>query len=530
MGMMTTIRIFLAGVCLLFITLLTACNMPVSGRYPDSLSKDELHQTISAQLQFTSIPGLSEPDALSTQAAKTAVSAAASTVSPINGQKSTPSALNTGNPGDTYTYLARSGDTLEALATRFNVAPQQISSPNPIPPQTLIPAGQQLEIPIAFSSQLPADLLLPDSEVINSPSAVDFDIKAYINDSGGFLKSYEEIVDGQMVSAAQIIERVSEEASVSPRILLAFLEYRSGWVTQQTVDPKSINYPIGFRVPGYKGLYLELVLTGTHLNAGYYGWRSALKTSLKFPDGSTARMSPTINAGTAGVQNLFSKFYSKSRWFDVLYSPGSFIETYITMFGDPWERAARVEPIFPAGLSQPFLELPFSPGEHWSLTGGPHYSWNTGSPRGALDFAPVTGEPACAVSRAWVTASAPGTIVRSAHNVVVIDLDSDGHEQTGWAIVYLHIADEERISTGSHVEVDTPIGHPSCERGRNTGTHVHIARKYNGEWLFADERLPCILSGWTVEVDERNYQGKLMKDGLTVSASPVGNSTSTIMR
>ena len=176
------------------------------------------------------------------------------------------------------------------------------------------------------------------------------------------------------------------------------------------------------------------------------------------------------------------------------------------------------------------MELPFTQGELWSLTGGPHYSWNTGSPRGALDFAPVTGEPACAVSRAWVLASAPGKIVRSANNVVVIDLDGDGYEQTGWNIVYVHIAEQDRISQGEQVELDSPIGHPSCERGRVTGTHVHIARKYNGEWLFSDERLPFVLSGWEVRVGPRNYQGELFKDGQTVSADSAGRSSSSIMR
>ena len=81
---------------------------------------------------------------------------------------------------------------------------------------------------------------------------------------------------------------------------------------------------------------------------------------------------------------------------------------YAEMFGDPWQGRQR-RAAFPAGLAQPALELPFQPGEYWSLTSGPHIAWTTGTPRGALDFAPITGEPACAVSVAWVTASASGS-------------------------------------------------------------------------------------------------------------------------
>jgi len=121
-------------------------------------------------------------------------------------------------------------------------------------------------------------------------------------------------------------------------------------------------------------------------------------------------------------------------------------------------------------------------------------------------------------------------VVRSDHNVVVIDLDADGHEQTGWTVVYVHVADLERIQPGQRVETDDPLGHPSCERGRSTGSHVHIARKYNGEWLFADGPLPFTLGGWEAIAGTKNYQGELVKGGLTVSANPGGNRTSIIIR
>ena len=61
--------------------------------------------------------------------------------------------------------------------------------------------------------------------------------------------------------------------------------------------------------------------------------------------------------------------------------------------------AKTIEPLFPDGLQAPILELPFAPGEEWALTGGLHNDWNTGTPLGALDFAPITGESHCAVSR-----------------------------------------------------------------------------------------------------------------------------------
>jgi murein DD-endopeptidase MepM/ murein hydrolase activator NlpD len=114
--------------------------------------------------------------------------------------------------------------------------------------------------------------------------------------------------------------------------------------------------------------------------------------------------------------------------------------------------------------------------------------------------------------------------------VLAIDLDGDGSEQTGWVVVYFHVADKNRLAAGQWVKGDEPIGHPSCEGGRSTGTHVHVARKYNGEWLAAGGPLPMILSGWQVYPGEKEYQGEMRRGGQLVVASPVGPRTSIVMR
>ena len=142
----------------------------------------------------------------------------------------------------------------------------------------------------------------------------------------------------------------------------------------------------------------------------------------------------------------------------------------------------------------------------------------------------MTGEATCAVSARWATAVAPGVIVRAARNAVALDLDGDGYEQTGWVVVYYHLAESEMASPGAVVAQDGRIGHPSCEGGRATGKHVHIVRKFNGEWLPADGPLPFVLSGWRAVADSRNYQGSLVKDGLVITSNPGGPRTSVIMR
>jgi murein DD-endopeptidase MepM/ murein hydrolase activator NlpD len=114
--------------------------------------------------------------------------------------------------------------------------------------------------------------------------------------------------------------------------------------------------------------------------------------------------------------------------------------------------------------------------------------------------------------------------------VVVLDLDGDGRETTGWDILYLHLAARGRVAEGSFVERGQQLGHPSCEGGRATGTHVHIARKYNGEWIPAGGPVPFDLSGWVAAPGDREYEGTLTRDGVTIEACTCGSGTTAIRR
>ena len=134
------------------------------------------------------------------------------------------------------------------------------------------------------------------------------------------------------------------------------------------------------------------------------------------------------------------------------------------------------------------------------------------------------------MSPAWVTASAAGLVVRAADNAVALDLDGDGRESTGWVLLYYHLADDGLISPWIRVAVGDPLGHPSCEGGRATGKHVHLARKYNCEWLPADGPVPFVLSGWRAVADPRNYYGYLIRGDEVVTSDSSGMRGSTIWR
>ena len=433
-------------------------------------------------------------------------------------------------PGVPYQYHARSGDTLGALAARFGVAPEQIVTPQGTDREGLLPPGEPFSIPNVLDQVTPAGLLLPDSELVYSPSAADFDLALYVRQAGGYLSSYREVVHGEEMDGAAILQRVADDQSVNPRLLLAILEFQSGWVRGQPFSSRAIDHPLGLYVAGRSGLYGEILVAATQLNLAYYGWRQGTFLEIRYRRETPARLNPALNAGSVALGHFFAILNGEGSWLEALYGDEGFPTLYAEMFGDAWVRAAAVEPLFPAGVAQPPLELPFLPGQRWSLTAGPHPSWNAGTPRGALDLSPVTGEAVCAVSRLWATAAASGIIARSGNNAIALDLDGDGYESTGWVLFYFHLAEQDLKPAGLRVERDDPLGHPSCEGGRATGKHVHLARKYNGEWLSADGPLPFVLSGWTAQAEGRNYYGSLVKGDEVVSTSPGGARTSIITR
>jgi hypothetical protein len=121
-------------------------------------------------------------------------------------------------------------------------------------------------------------------------------------------------------------------------------------------------------------------------------------------------------------------------------------------------------------------------------------------------------------SEEWVVASADGLITRTGEGAVIQDLDGDGSEQTGWVIFYMHIESRDRVQPGAFLKTGERVGHPSCEGGISDGTHVHIARKYNGEWIPADQDLPFVLDGWVSRGLGNQYNGILERDGISIEA------------
>ena len=413
-------------------------------------------------------------------------------------------------------YTVQAGDSLAKIALHYQVTIDQILQYNEIANPNQIEVGLVLLVPPpSFDTSASAFKIIPDSELIYSPSNAGFDIASFVNGFDSYLANYEEEVDGKMLSGIEVLKRVSTEYSVNPRILLTALEYQSGWVTKRNPDQSTRSYPMGFYDSWRQGLYSQLSQAASLLNEGYYLWKIEAINIWTLSDGTAVEVDPTINAGTAGVLNLMRYLTTLSTWDGAISRTGIYA-TYYGFFGYPFDHA--YEPVIPDDLTQPELQLPFKVGDVWSLTSGPHAGWDAGSAWAALDFAPPGDSLGCNVSASWVVASSSGEIVYAQDGVVVQDLDGDGVWQTGWSILYMHISSWERVEVGAILEAGDPIGHPSCEGGYSTGTHLHIARRYNGEWIAADADLPFVMDGWVSAGYGVEYDGYLAKGDQIVEA------------
>jgi LasA protease len=430
-----------------------------------------------------------------------------------------------------FLYYAQAADTLPVLAVRFGVQTSEITSTEPLPAETFLNPGQLLVIPRRVANTTSSTHILPDSEIVFSPSAADFDVATFVEQAGGKLSGYREWLKSTgLNSGAEIVMRVATENSINPRLLLALLEYQGQWVYGQPANLSQEKFPLGLKDPNQDGLYHQLIWAIKNLSIGYYAWREGRMAEIRFSDGVTARLSPELNAGSVALQYYFAQIYQGQEWLDAVDPAQGLAAVHARLFGDPWERARTVEPLFPSGIEQPPMILPFMKNWLWSFSGGPHGAWEHDGAYAALDFAPGSTSSGCVKSNTWATAAASGLVTRSGTGLVVLDMDGDGREQTGWVLIYLHISTEQRAPVGTWVNTGDPLGHPSCEGGVSTGTHVHIARKYNGEWVPADGPLPFNLGGWIAHAGDGAYKGTLTRDGATVTASTSGSAFTFIMR
>ena len=237
------------------------------------------------------------------------------------------------------TYIVRNGDTLGAIALEYNATPEAIAELNGLADVASIGIGQALKVPIAGIEAFgPATKIAPDGEIVYGPSAAGFDVDDFVSRTGGFLRSYTEEVEGEVLTGAQIVQQITERYSVGPRTLLALIEYRGKWLSNPTPDSGALFYPVGHADERWSGLNKQLMWAADHLNDGYYDWKTRGRQTIRLSDSSRVRIAPGLNAGTIGLQTLLAIDSTPDQWLaDV--GPDGFVATYRAWFGDPFAGA-----------------------------------------------------------------------------------------------------------------------------------------------------------------------------------------------
>ena len=423
------------------------------------------------------------------------------------------------SPGELVDYIAQTGDTLPGLAGHFNTTEKEIRQANPDIPSdaTTMPPGFPMKIPIYYLPLWGSPVhILPDEAFVNGPSLKNFNARDFVDTQPGWFKDYEDNAAGELKKGGDLVDHVADNFSISPKLLLAILEYQTGALTNPQMPDFNANpYPLGYEEMLHKGVYQQLVWAANTLNNGYYGWRAGTLTIFEKRDKTLERPDPWLNAATTGLHYYFGQVYGGDNYDQTILENG-FLQAYERLFGKYEEGEP---PLIPGSLVQPPMFFPFVPNKIWAYTGGPHAGWGNGQPFAAIDFAPASIESGCAPSTEWVTAVADGVVTRSDHYRLDLDLDGDGNNRTGWVIFYLHLSGVGMPGVGSRLKAGDYVGHPSCEGGEATGTHVHIARKYNGEWVLAGGRPAFNLEGWAVHDGDGAYSGTMTNFAAVITAN-----------
>lgn len=438
-------------------------------------------------------------------------------------------------------YSIVSGDTISALANRYQVPVSAIVERNQLKDPETIQVGQSLIIPAIEPEKLEiADLIVPDHEIIYGPSAFEPEnfLSAYPrNILSGYIEPTPTPIptsdgDSEAVptpvftprGGLEILKEVALENSINPRVLMALMEYQTQTIRNE--KPKNLLNESYIGSLGWRtSLDHQLSWTANTLNYGYYQWKNNRLNQWILADDSVIAVDPSVNAGTAALQYLFSKLYGREDWLNAI-GPGGFRETFESLFG---ENSDSSWTLIDEPQENPQLALPFAPEEDWYYSSGPHYGWSNGSPWSAVDFVPGDAV-GCSRSDYQVTAAADGLVIYADNGLVVVDLDMDGDARTGWIHLYLHVAERERVETGVRLKQGDIVGHASCEGGVSSGTHLHFARRYNGQWIPISAEYPLILSGFEAFSTGEVYDGYLVKDDQVVEAWYFQNDANRIVR
>ncbi len=136
-------------------------------------------------------------------------------------------------------HVVNPGETLAYIAQIYGVEVAELEALNTVTVEDVLYVGQEIMVPGRIDAIGPSFKIIPDSELVYGPAAKNFDVAAFVAEYGGFLLAYTEEVEGVVLTGPQVVQLIADRFSVNPRLLLAALEYSSGWVTNPSTSSGS---------------------------------------------------------------------------------------------------------------------------------------------------------------------------------------------------------------------------------------------------------------------------------------------------
>lgn len=348
-----------------------------------------------------------------------------------------------------------------------------------------------------------AAIILSDEQFVSGPLRGELAITAFLEAQDSFMADMPlEPVVGHEMPAGPALALLAEGHTISPAVLLTVAENRYG-VLSRSEPPIS-----------REGLSAWIRQSTAALSRWFYDYYYGGGVPFAAPPDGPA---VTLHAGNAATYALRAFFLARvveggDPQQQLVAWEAEIAALYERYFGLPLDGRLHARHPSPADWDAlPVLKLPWTAGDVWYYTGGPHhFDGSERRPRSGVDFQPA-GVYGCRPDVAadhWVAAAAAGRTVDYQSGWVKLDHDGDGDAQTGWQTVYGHVA--QRPGDGVWVEEGGRLGHPACRGGFTSGLHLHFGVKFENVW---QPITAVTLSGWSIHEGEGGYEGAMTRPG-----------------
>jgi murein DD-endopeptidase MepM/ murein hydrolase activator NlpD len=394
------------------------------------------------------------------------------------------------------------------------------------------PVARIVTFPPSTSTGRPAPLL-DDGRLLFEPGWGVQEVRAFLQSRPGVLGQWRCWVGDREMPLPDVIAGQSLFYGVNPKVLLTLLETQSGLVDDPDPSPDALDWAMGHRNNGDRGLEAQIVWAVREIYRAKRDYPGVSTLSLE--DGETVPLPEDGNLGSYAVLRLVGLTGNEAGLRRVQGTgQGSFVQTYRRLF-DEDPRLPLIDGS-PSG-AEPFLVRPFAGEFEVTSIFDHHYP----TLRGDGSLVSSLGQEAAGLPydghNGWDYALDFGVPVLAAADGVVIwaGNSNDGcataargavlDHGNGYQTLYWHL-DRVDVSVGQSISAGEVLGLAGAS-GCAEGPHLHFGVHLMGretdpegwcgqgpdpwslhpagatsQWLWADRYSPCLWPEKAVLVDE----------------------------